>query len=53
MTVGEYIDELYRLIDELEVYDESAELTMITDTEGAITFLVGDSEVQDYKQSLS
>ena len=51
MTVGEYIDELMNIIEQLQEYDDNEQLTAIQDDAGEITYIVGDTEC--YTQSLN
>lgn len=51
MTVGEYIDELIKRIEQLQEYDDNEQLTAIQDDTGEITYIVGDTEC--YTESLN
>ncbi|HSN66744.1 MAG TPA: hypothetical protein VLS94_08890 [Fusibacter sp.] len=41
MTVGEYIDELLNIIEELQEYDDDNELTVHEDENGYTHFILG------------
>jgi len=49
MTVGEYIEELLQIIEGLEEYDDSEQLTVHQDENGYTHFIVGD--LNEFKQS--
>ena len=44
MTVGEYIDELMNIIEQLQEYDDDELLTTVQDENGELTYIVGDTE---------
>jgi hypothetical protein len=42
MTIGEYIEELQSIIDELSDYDPNETLTLIDTPEGDVEFIIGE-----------
>ena len=42
MTIGEYIEELQSIIDELSEYDPNETLTLIDTPEGDVEFIIGE-----------